>query len=44
MTIYVSHCFGGNPENIERAKEKVYEVVRTLSNNLKEERICLREK
>ena len=26
MTIYVSHCFGGNPENLERAKKITHDL------------------
>ena len=26
MTIYVSHCFGGKPENLERAKKITHDL------------------
>lgn len=33
MTIYVSHCFGGNPENLERAKKITHDLqVNDLEN------------
>ena len=33
MTIYVSHCFCGNPENIERAKKITHDLqVNDLEN------------
>ena len=33
MTIYVSHCFGGNPENLERAKKIMHDLqVKDLEN------------
>ena len=33
MTIYVSHCFGGNPENLERAKQITHDLqVNDLEN------------
>ena len=33
MTIYVSHCFGGNPENLERARKITHDLqVNDLEN------------
>ena len=33
MTIYVSHCFGNNPENLERAKKITHDLqVNDLEN------------